>query len=198
MAPPLSDQGGISRNPEQRPSERDRSLPDGPVRPEDTMQRLSNWLNRVCEVALIIILGAMALVVFLQVLFRYVLHLPLFWTEEFARYCLVWASLLGAAVALKRGEHIAVTFFLEKFPERFTPFLQIVAKVSVAMILAVMTWGGIELVALTRTQISPALRIPMAVPYLALPVGSAIMLLHVMASLARRPTPVSRGDVCRP
>ena len=45
--------------------------------------RISDFLNRICERALILLLAAMAVAVFLQVLFRYVLHLPLFWTEEF-------------------------------------------------------------------------------------------------------------------
>ena len=148
---------------------------------------ISDFLNRICEVALIILLAAMAVVVFLQVLFRYIIHLPLFWTEEFARYCLVWASLLGAAVALKRGEHIAVTFFLDNFPKRAARALTVVAQISVILILAVMAWGGIKLVLVTSAQISPALRISMAVPYLALPIGSVIMLFHVLSSMMQRP-----------
>lgn len=151
------------------------------------MKRASDFLNRFCELALWVLLAVMAVVVFLQVIFRYLLHLPLFWTEEFARYCLVWASLLGAAVALKRGEHVAVTIFLENFPKKLALVLAMVARISVALILAVMVWGGIRLVIITSTQISPALRIPMAIPYLALPLGSLIMLFHVVASITSRP-----------
>lgn len=158
------------------------------------MQKTSDSLNRLCETVLIVVLSAMAVAVLLQVLFRYVLHLPLFWTEEFARYCLVWGSLLGAAGALKRKEHIAVTFFLERFPAGVAGALTMLAQVSVALILAVMTWGGIKLVVITSAQISPALRIPMAVPYLALPVGSVIMLFHVLASFGRRPPDRDAAD----
>lgn len=162
------------------------------------MLKISDWLNRVCEIALIVILSAMAIVVFMQVLFRYVLHLPLFWTEEFARYCLVWASLLGAAIALKRQEHIAVTFFLEHFPQRFTGLLTTVGRISVALILGVMIWGGVKLVWVTSAQISPALRIPMAVPYLALPIGSAVMLFHMISFIIYRPVETAAKDSGRP
>lgn len=158
------------------------------------MPKISDFLNRICELALIILLAAMAVVVFLQVLFRYVLHLPLFWTEEFARYCLVWASLLGAAVALKRGEHIAVTFFLDHFPKRAARAVTVVAQGSVLLILAVMAWGGVKLVWVTSAQISPALRISMAVPYLALPIGSVIMLFHVVSSMMQKPDRTSGED----
>ncbi len=68
-------------------------------------------VNRIAEIGIFIIISIMAVVVLAEVIFRYALLLPLFWTEEFARYCLVWSSLLGAGVALKRGEHIAVSFF---------------------------------------------------------------------------------------
>jgi TRAP-type C4-dicarboxylate transport system permease small subunit len=159
---------------------------------------VSDFLNRICERALIILLAAMAVAVFLQVLFRYVLHLPLFWTEEFARYCLVWASLLGAAVALKRGGHIAVTFFLDYFPKRAARALTMVARISVVIILAVMVWGGIRLVLVTSAQISPALRIPMAVPYLALPIGSLIMLFHLVSSITQRSDDTPEGNAGQP
>ena len=158
------------------------------------MIKISDWLNRLCEILLIVILSAMAVVVFMQVLFRYVLHLPLFWTEEFARYCLVWASLLGAAIALKRQEHIAVTYFLEHFPKRFTGPMTLVARIAVALILSIMTWGGIKLVWVTSAQISPALRIPMAIPYLALPIGSAVMLFHMISFIIYRPVETSEKD----
>jgi TRAP-type C4-dicarboxylate transport system permease small subunit len=81
------------------------------------MGRISDIVNQIAEIAIVIIVSIMAVVVFVEVIFRYVLLLPLFWTEEFARYCLVWSSLLGAGVALKRSEHIAVTFFTDKFPK---------------------------------------------------------------------------------
>lgn len=141
--------------------------------------KISDWLNRFCEFLLIATLSAMTIAVFLQVLFRYVVHLPLFWTEEFARYCLIWASLLGASVALKRKQHIAVTYFIEHMPTSLATKLTLAAQVSVVLILAIIIWGGIKLVLITSAQISPALRIPMAVPYLALPLGSAVMLFHM-------------------
>ncbi len=147
------------------------------------MHRISDTLNRITEVILVLILTAMAVVVFLQVIFRYVLNFPLFWTEEFARYCLVWASLLGSAVAVKRGQHIAVTVLVERFPPALSRVCKVMALISVVMMLSIILWGGIQLVAITRAQISPALRMPMSVPYAAVPVGAALMLVHTVGFL---------------
>ena len=145
------------------------------------MVMLSNVVNRIGEIGLVLFLAALAILVFLQVLFRYVLNLPLFWTEEAARYCLVWASFLGAGVAVKRGQHIAVTYLVDHMPPSIRTGVVRVSQVSVAAIVAVMLWGGIQLVQVTRMQLSPALRIPMAYPYLAVPLGSAFMLMHIIA-----------------
>ena len=147
------------------------------------MQRISDIINRITEATLVIVLSGMAVVVLLQVIFRYVLNFPLFWTEELARYCLVWSSLLGSAVAVKRGQHIAVTIFLERVPPGLRRGLTMIALISVAAILTIILWGGIQLVAITRAQISPALRITMSVPYLAVPVGAALMLLHTIVCI---------------
>lgn len=151
------------------------------------MDRLSDAVDTLTKVLLVIVLAMMSLVVFAQVIFRYVLELPLFWTEEFARYCLVWASLLGAGVAFKRAEHIAVNFLTERFlPGRKSLITSFLVDVLILIILAIILWGGITLVMMTRSQISPALRIPMALPYLAIPIGAAVMIIHQAAILYKR------------
>jgi TRAP-type C4-dicarboxylate transport system permease small subunit len=142
------------------------------------MERISDIVNRIAEIAIVVIISLMAVAVFAEVIFRYVLPLPLFWTEEFARYCLVWSSLLGAGVALKRGEHIAVTFFTDKFPKTIQMKVSLLVQIFIAVFLGVILWGGFCLVIITRHQLSPAMRIPMSWPYMAVPIGSLIMLFH--------------------
>ena len=157
-----------------------------PVPFKGVMERTSDMINRCTEVAVFIIISAMAVDVLIEVVFRYVLLFPLFWTEEFARYCLVWSSLLAAAIALKRGQHIAVTFVAERFPKRIRAMACLAGDIFVATMLTVILWGGIYLVILTRHQLSPAMRLPMSLPYMAIPAGSAVMLLHVLSSIYRR------------
>jgi TRAP-type C4-dicarboxylate transport system permease small subunit len=150
------------------------------------MERASDSINRFTEMAVFGIVSAMAFDVLIEVIFRYALLLPLFWTEEFARYCLVWSSLLAAGIALKRGQHIAVTFVAERFPERIRTVAALAGDILVATMLVVVLWGGLYLVMLTRHQLSPAMRLPMSLPYMAIPTGAAVMLFHVLASIYRR------------
>ena len=150
------------------------------------MERASDIINRFTEMAVFVIVSAMAFDVLVEVVFRYVLLLPLFWTEEFARYCLVWSSLLAAGIALKRGQHIAVTFIAEKFPQRIRTAAALGGDILVAAMVTVIFWGGIYLVILTRHQLSPAMRLPMSLPYMAIPTGAAVMLFHVLTSIYHR------------
>ena len=145
------------------------------------MERASTVVNRIAEMGVFIIISIMALVVFAEVIFRYALPLPLFWTEEFARYCLVWSSLLGAGVALRKGEHIAVTFLADRLPRGIQMGTALFVRISIAALLGVILCGGIYLVVITRHQLSPAMRIPMSWPYLAVPVGFLIMLFHELS-----------------
>jgi len=150
------------------------------------MERISHIVNRITEIAIVIIVSSMAVVVFVEVIFRYVLHLPLFWTEEFARYCLVWSSLLGAGVALKRGGHIAVTFLTDAFPKGMRTQTSLLVHIFVASFLGIVFWGGFCLVIITRHQLSPAMRVPMSWPYMAVPIGSLIMLVHEITFICLR------------
>jgi len=150
------------------------------------MERASDIINRFTEMAVFVIISAMAVDVLIEVVFRYVLLLPLFWTEEFARYCLVWSSLLAAGIALKRGQHIAVSFVVDKFPQRISMAAALGGDIFVAILLAVVLWGGVYLVILTRNQLSPAMRLSMSLPYMAIPTGAAVMLFHVLASIYHR------------
>ena len=160
------------------------------------MKKVSDYTNRIGEVLLVLFLSALTIVVFLQVLFRYVFHLPLFWTEETARYCLIWASMLGGGYALRHGHHIAVTFFVDRLPKGLYQVTSRLAQIAVLVIIVVILWGGVELVSITRNQISPALRIPMSYPYLAMPTGALFMLVHQLA-LFFEPLPAASEETCR-
>jgi TRAP-type C4-dicarboxylate transport system permease small subunit len=161
------------------------------------MNKLSLITDRIGQILLVLFLGVLTVVVFLQVLFRYVFHLPLFWTEETARYCLIWASMLGAGYALRHGQHIAVTFVVDRLPVGLRRTTLRLGQVFVLVIIVVILWGGIDLVAITHNQISPALRIPMSYPYLAMPTGALFMLVHQLAALLE-PVPAPFQDACRP
>lgn len=120
----------------------------------------------------------MALLVAAQVFCRYVLNHSLFWSEELARYMLVWLTFLGATVAYYRGLHPgvdAVTSRLQAGGRRASMLL--VYLISMALF-GVMVVSGTQFAWFVRLQISPALYLPKWIILAIIPVSGAILLLY--------------------
>ena len=81
-----------------------------------TLALSSNIINQLTEYVIAAMMAAKTIVISMQVFTRYVLNDPLTWTEEVARYLMVWVCFLGSAMALKYGEHISVSFIQERLP----------------------------------------------------------------------------------
>ncbi len=72
------------------------------------MKKITHFLNNFEEYTCIVLLGIMAVVVFIQVIFRFVVKASLPWSEETSRYLLVWITFLGASAGVKTGAHVGV------------------------------------------------------------------------------------------
>jgi TRAP-type C4-dicarboxylate transport system permease small subunit len=131
-------------------------------------------------VALIGLASIMTVVVFLQVVFRYVLTQPLYWSEEIARYLFVWLSILGATLGLQKGGHFGLDVFYRMLPDRGRQVMRQVIHLFMGVVILVILVQGITLVQKTSLQESPAMGISMGWAYAALPVGAALMAIHLL------------------
>jgi len=145
------------------------------------LARVSHYLSKVTEWSCLSLLVAMTVVTFAQVFFRFVIVHSLPWSEEFSRYALVWASFLGASIALKRGLHIGVEAFVFKLKEERRRVIYLVSLALITLFLLVVIVKGFQMASFNMRQSSPAMRIPMGYPYLAIPVGSILMVIHLLS-----------------
>jgi TRAP-type transport system small permease protein len=136
-------------------------------------------------------LVALILVVLAAVAVRYLGVFPgsLHWATEFGRFAIIWIVMLGSAVALHQGAHVAIDF-IDWLPARTQRAVRAMGSLMSVAFLAVLAWQGFKLSQATLRQVSPALGLPMGYSYLAIPVGAAIMTLQsilfaVMPELAR-------------
>jgi TRAP-type transport system small permease protein len=136
----------------------------------------------------------MVLVVLLGVFTRYVLNDSLAWTEELARYSMIWLSWLGGGLALRRGAHIAVEFVRDALPETAKSVAIFVGRVGVFLFLGICLWYGLDLTARVSMQSTIALGISMQIPYAAIPVGALLMVYHLLAVTSFPWARVARPD----
>lgn len=147
-------------------------------------------LKRIDD-AIIFVTGALLVVLMLTmtgatlagVFMRYALNDALTWSEEVARYSMVWLSFLGGGLVFRRGGHVAIDFLVEKLPNGFFRYtVMALAQLAALAFLAVLVWQGQSVMARGAFMTTPALRIPMSVPYAAIPLGAALMIYHLVAA----------------
>lgn len=144
--------------------------------------RLSDRLNQISEVVLFVMMIAMIALTTIQIFFRVFLT-ALIWTEEVTTYLLVAASLLGAAVAFKRGSHIAVTFLPDKLPSSGRKFMALLVQSVGILFFVIVVVFGVSLMKSEAMQSTPATRISMSWLYLMYPVIGGITLVHLFAGI---------------
>ena len=139
------------------------------------LDRLLLRLNRLLVIAL---LAAMALMVFANVALRTLTDHSILWVEEASRYTMIWLTFIGAGPVLRYGGHIGIESLLEHVP-RHAPLLRGVIVVLLAAFFVFMAWVGMRYARLTWGQTTPVLGIPIGAVYLAIPLGFALMLVHL-------------------
>jgi TRAP-type C4-dicarboxylate transport system permease small subunit len=140
-------------------------------------------IRTVVNGVVILIFAAIVVVVFSQVVSRFVFNAPFSWSEELARYLQVWLILLTSAAVLRKGLHLAVDYAIHTFSAGVKRWLRVTSLILMIFFLIVVLISGGMLIAATASQRTPALQLPMWLVYLALPVGSILMALEAVALL---------------
>ena len=137
---------------------------------------LENFEGYCC----VVFLMAMSIILFVQVVFRFVLHAALPWSEEASRYLLVWTSFIGGAYGVRLGAHIGVEAFTLLLPKKAQKVLNLFVLVVSTVVCCVILKYGIDIVStqLSKGQLSPAMRIPMGYMYAAIPVGMVFFIIR--------------------
>lgn len=130
-----------------------------------------------------LLIGVFALIIF-QVFTRYVLSIPLPWSEEIARLMVVWLTFVGAGFVSSRNAHIAVDILAVYLPKRLAAASQIFALLLVAAASAYMIWAAISLMVLTGPLKMTASSLPMPVLYGAVLAGYLMILGHTLLNIA--------------
>ncbi|MBR1673050.1 MAG: TRAP transporter small permease [Fretibacterium sp.] len=137
-----------------------------------------------CVAAFLVVTG----VLFVNVVLRYVFSASTSWAEELIRYLMIWITFIGGGVCVRRGAHIRMDFALSVMSRRAGLRLTQGVYLLAAVFCAALCWYGLRLMLFTvaRGQTTPAMGLPMWVPYAAMPLGSALMVLHFIQEIFRK------------
>jgi tripartite ATP-independent transporter DctM subunit len=124
-------------------------------------------------------------VLFAGVVSRYVFHAPLVWSDELASILFLWLSMLGAVVALRRGEHMRMTALVQKVQPQTRAMLDAFAIAASVAFLVLIIWPSIDYAHEESFIVTPALEISNAWRAAAIPAGIGIMLVMALLRLLR-------------
>lgn len=162
------------------------------------MRMMLDWLdvlNRAVFFFVGALLAAIACVVLIQVVVRFVLtavgiNVVAPWTEELARYLLVWMVFLGAAVGCRKMQLIALTFVIGWVPPLLGRAARLVALGLCLWFFAILVYYGWQFVQIIgRTELSPVMQISKNWIFWAMPVGASLMIVNTLAFVAEAMLP---------
>ncbi len=141
-------------------------------------------IDRYTKNALVLLMGILVIDVIWQVFTRYILQSPSTFTDELARFLLIWVSLLGAAYASGKNMHLAIDLLPNKLEGDSHRRLNILINgLIISFAFFVMVIGGIWLVYYTMPQPSPSLSIPMGIVYAVVPISGLLITYYKINDL---------------
>lgn len=135
------------------------------------LQKIDSFMHAFLKVMLVIIFAVMTIIASVQIFYRFVLLNPLTWTDEICRYCLIWVTLLGVAVAAERKSHISIDFIRNIVPAKAMPILEKFWNICSIVFCAFVIYYGFELAELNMAQYSAGMHIRLGYIYYSVPIG---------------------------
>lgn len=156
---------------------------------------MGRWLLRgldwACDVSCLIILWVTVVVIFIQVICRYILQVALPWTEEFARFAFLWLIFLANAIAERQKEHFRVSYFVEQAPRRVRYAFWVFGEILIFIFFIWLLLDSLQFVQMGKRMISTVMQLRLDWVYWGLPVAVIFSLLNrsrnIVAVLRERP-----------
>lgn len=142
--------------------------------------RTLNKINKSTEWLTCVFLVIMVIIVFMQIISRTFTQSSFPWTEELARYLMIWLTFLGAAFSFQHGAHIGISMFIDKLPKKAAAIVQAIICILCIGLFSVLVVKGYELVGKSANQTSPAMSLPMNYVYWIIPISGVLMILNVI------------------
>jgi TRAP-type C4-dicarboxylate transport system permease small subunit len=152
--------------------------PAGSLRGRAAM--ISSRLNWIVERLVALLMVLLVADVWLGVVARYLLRLQIPWTEELARYLMIWAALLAVSCGIARREHIGFRLLLERFPVGLQKLLLLSFDILAFAFFAFLLVYGIGMTGTGARQFAMIFGMSMALPYASVPVASALACIQIL------------------
>jgi len=152
------------------------------------MKQIRSQLDKIIELLLVSILSVMVINVLWQIITRYFSASPSSFSDELARYLMIWLGLIGSAYVSGKKEHVSIDYFLKKLNHKKRVLLnRLIDFIILFFAFFVMIIGGGHLVFVTikLEQLSPSLQIPLGFVYSVIPLSGLIIIFYQISNIKK-------------
>ena len=153
------------------------------------------FLNEHLEACFIVpLMFLMSIIIFIQVVMRYVFHSSLTWSEEMARYLFVWLVLITSTYAFGKREHMCISYLKDKLPLKGQRMVNILIEaITFFFAAAIMIYGGVRISAMQMVQLDSVLKIPTGLIYSIIPISGVGIAFYSLCNLMTEYTMLKEG-----
>jgi TRAP-type C4-dicarboxylate transport system permease small subunit len=149
------------------------------------LHRFETGYVRFNQALIGLMMATMFVLVFTNVVTRYSLGFSIAWPDEVASFLMIWVTFLGAGLALREGRHVAIDVLQDRLSERTRRGLRLALALVILAFLALLAWFGVQFVVFGWRSVTFVTQLPRGIPYLAVPLGCAMFVLHLLLILPR-------------
>lgn len=142
--------------------------------------KISHVVDKIVGYICIVFAITMTVTTLVGILFRYVMTNPLPWTEELARYAMIWMGLLAISMGVKRQSHLGLKLFVDMLPSVVQKILSYLIRIIIGYFLYMLIIYGTNMALNGVYQIAPALQIKMVYVLSAVPIAALLSLIQLV------------------
>ena len=143
------------------------------------LEKISKTMTSIIEIFCGIVVLGQTVIIAAQVVTR-LMGISLPWSEELARFFLIWLTFLGCSLAIKQDSHLNVDFFVNMAPQKVKLVIGLFVKFLMIVFFGILLVYGIKLSIAAMNTPSTSLQWPMGAIYMVLPVSGIISIYYVV------------------
>lgn len=144
------------------------------------MQKISEIISKVIQLLLIILICMLVIFTFIQVLSRFILKMPIAWSEEIIRMNFVWLIFLGAAIGVKEKTHLALDIVTSSLNGKFKFYMNILVLIIMIVTSGVLFFAGLDYVIRNIDKTAVTMNVPSNIVYISAPISALIIIFFIV------------------
>lgn len=160
------------------------------------MNKLIRPLEWIENGIAVLSMATVSVLVFANVISRYGFSYTPIWSEELSRFLVVWSIFIGVSIGVRKNQHIGVDALIRFLPHKLLLAAEVLLNLIGIVVIGILIYTSIDFIKETMEyeQLSPAMRIPMYIPYIAMPVGLSFSVIHFIHNIVKLFTDPSQAE----